>query len=485
MKINKLESIRILIICFVCVQLSGQNKKIDSLSNLIRTDKQDTTKIKHLNRLAKLLCTTNPDTALILSGAALSLATSLENKNTQPADQINIQKALSQSLSNLGVFNGIKGNYPAAIDCFLKALKLNESLNDKKNAAANLSNIGNLYSYQIDFVQALKYYLKALKINEELGDKNNIGTNLGNIGNVYNLQSDFANALVYYSKALKIKEELGDQNGIQINLGNIGAAYADQAAYISTRNNRKEWADQLDKALSYFLKALNIAEQLGDKNRIGIWSSRIGELYTNTANYKEAEFYLLKAVKIDREIGARNEERQSEAYICDLYEKTNRYKEALHYYKNSVKIKDSLFNAENKKQLIEKEMSFEFEKKEIASRAAQEKQDAIAEEEKQKQKMFLLSVSIVLVLVAVFALLMYRRFKITQKQKQIIEFQKEEVSKQKTIVEEQKHILEIQKDLVEEKQKEIIDSIHYAKRIQTALLTSEKYIDRNLNKLNK
>ena len=39
--------------------------------------------------------------------------------------------------------------------------------------------------------------------------------------------------------------------------------------------------------------------------------------------------------------------------------------------------------------------------------------------------------------------------------------------------------------MIEEKQKEILDSIHYAKRIQTALLTSEKYIERNLNKLTK
>jgi len=35
-------------------------------------------------------------------------------------------------------------------------------------------------------------------------------------------------------------------------------------------------------------------------------------------------------------------------------------------------------------------------------------------------------------------------------------------------------------DLIEEKQKEILDSIHYAKRIQTALLPNEKYIDKHL-----
>lgn len=38
-----------------------------------------------------------------------------------------------------------------------------------------------------------------------------------------------------------------------------------------------------------------------------------------------------------------------------------------------------------------------------------------------------------------------------------------------------------QKDLLEEKQREILDSIHYASRIQRALLTSDNYIKNNLN----
>jgi len=42
---------------------------------------------------------------------------------------------------------------------------------------------------------------------------------------------------------------------------------------------------------------------------------------------------------------------------------------------------------------------------------------------------------------------------------------------------------EEQKHLVEEKQKEILDSIHYAKRIQSALLANDKYIDKNIKRL--
>ena len=50
---------------------------------------------------------------------------------------------------------------------------------------------------------------------------------------------------------------------------------------------------------------------------------------------------------------------------------------------------------------------------------------------------------------------------------------------EKMLVSERQEIAK-QKEVIEEKQKEILDSIHYAKRIQTALLTNEKYIERVL-----
>jgi ligand-binding sensor domain-containing protein len=40
-----------------------------------------------------------------------------------------------------------------------------------------------------------------------------------------------------------------------------------------------------------------------------------------------------------------------------------------------------------------------------------------------------------------------------------------------------------QKELIEEKNKEVLDSIHYAKRIQKALMTNEKSIEKTLNRL--
>jgi hypothetical protein len=69
----------------------------------------------------------------------------------------------------------------------------------------------------------------------------------------------------------------------------------------------------------------------------------------------------------------------------------------------------------------------------------------------------------------IFAGFMFNRFKVTQRQKGIIELQKTEVEKQK--------------HLVEEKQKEILDSIYYAKRIQVAQIPTENRVEQVLSRL--
>jgi len=74
-----------------------------------------------------------------------------------------------------------------------------------------------------------------------------------------------------------------------------------------------------------------------------------------------------------------------------------------------------------------------------------------------------------LLLVIGFSVFVFNRFKVTQKQKKVIEDQKVLVDK----AYEQLH----------EKNKEVMDSITYARRIQRALITPEVYIEKTLNRL--
>ena len=57
------------------------------------------------------------------------------------------------------------------MDSWLKALKLNEEINDFTGMATNLNGIGVAYIGQGDYQQAIDYFLQAKKLNEQMSLK--------------------------------------------------------------------------------------------------------------------------------------------------------------------------------------------------------------------------------------------------------------------------------------------------------------------------
>ncbi|MBK6986534.1 MAG: SpoIIE family protein phosphatase [Bacteroidetes bacterium] len=113
----------------------------------------------------------------------------------------------------------------------------------------------------------------------------------------------------------------------------------------------------------------------------------------------------------------------------------------------------------------ELEAKYETEKKELQIKS--QTFEIETKEKQNKQKSFIILFgTLALVGTGFFAAIAFINFKKTKKQNLIIENQKMEVELKN---EEITH----QKELVDEKQKEIIDSINYAKRIQQAVLTGE------------
>lgn len=537
MRAGKIKSFFILIICVICVPFAyAQNKSIDSLLTLLNKDKADTNKVNHLSQLvteyklagdfekglnfgtkalelarklnfkkgtAELsssigniyLLQGEYSNSLLYYRKALMINEELKNKKEiaiclrsiggiyiSQADyplalnyllkalkineEIKNKEEIANCYSSMGNVYIYQADYPMALNYYLKALKLYETLKNQEKITTCLTNIGIIYLYQVDYPKALDYYLKALKMAEEFGYKQLKSKNLSNIGIIYHQQKDYAKALDYYFKAEKMMEELGDKSGIATNLSNIGVCLSYQAEYT--------------KALEYYFKALKMTEELGDKNRIAVCLANISDLYSLTGKFKEAEPYLKRAIAIEESIGGIDYLMQFEVFLSELYDTTGRHKEAFIHYKKAMALKDTIFSEENKKQLVQKEMNYEFDKKEAITKAENEKQNAIAEEKNRMQKIIIWSVTGGFLLVVVFAGLIFRSLRTTRKQKNIIEIQKNEVSRQKDIADELRVISEKQKHIVEEKQKEIVDSITYARRIQRALLTSDEYIRTHL-----
>ncbi len=216
-------------------------------------------------------------------------------------------------------------------------------------------------------------------------------------------------------------------------------------------------------ASEYFDKSLHIADSLNDKALQSNILLNIGDLNLINGDYKTAEKYLLKALEIASDIDDLNNIKDAYSKLSELYEKTNQYELSLINYENSIKVQDTIFNAGNTKKEVQLEMNFEFEKQEAITKLEQEKAESVRKAESKRQQIILWSIVSVLIFVLAFTFYVFKNY----------------IEKNKINVE-----ITHQKHIIEEKQKEILDSIYYASRIQRALMTSERYIDKNLNRLN-
>lgn len=392
-----------------------RNKTIDSLQNVLKIVKEDTSTVRALYRIAIQYYNTG----------AYSKADSIAQQAVKLAEKLNFKKGIAPSLNLIGTISKNQGNYSKALDSYFKALKIDEELKDKGGIAKRFGNIGIVYLNQGDYPKALDYYFKALKIAEELGNKNGIaanicnigllyynqgnypkaldydfkalkmaeeignknqiGTILGNIGIVYTEQKDYSKALDYYFKALKIDEELGNKNAIARHFGNIGNVYLAQGVF--------------PKALDYYFKTFEISKELGDKNQMAISLGNTASVYISMKKYHDAYNYLYRAIALSDSIGSKDNIKEWYINLSQLYEKSNiplpdstggklltmeqMRLHAMYYYKRSVAIRDTLFSEENKKQLVRKEMSYEFEKKEVLAKAEQEVKEQKARREKE------------------------------------------------------------------------------------------------------
>lgn len=373
------------------------------------------------------------------------------------ATKLNLKKDLVDLYGTLGSVYADKAKQPKALEYFLKALHLAEELGDKKSVADNYVRMGALFDEQSDLDKAIKNYYTALSIYKKLQDKERISMVTGNIGNVYFAKKQFGKAMELYQEAIKMDEELHNNINLQYSLGYIGMASGELAKTVPAKRD-----SFLSVSVAYYKRALDLAERMHTSQLVINWVGNLGIVYTEMKDYKAAEKALMRALYLADSLDLGQEKIQFENGISALYYEMGDYKRSIDHYKNYTREKDSMFTVEKNQELTKHEMNYEFNKKMEAVRSAQEKKEAETEAKARQQKLIIYFVITSLLIVVVFAGFIFRQLRITRSQKQIIEHQKK---------------------LVDEHREEMLASIHYAKRIQSAHLPSEKYIDRKMKEL--
>ncbi|MGZ3900229.1 MAG: tetratricopeptide repeat protein [Bacteroidia bacterium] len=505
----------------------GQNK-IDSIFKLIQSNPHDSVKSSCYDELSWDKIGTNTDSALVYANLALDYAKKASNSHKE-----------ANAYSTISSVYYYKGRIPEAIEYGLKAYEIRKSFHDKTPAIKSLNNlaimyeangetdkaltllldagkslrgddyimsciknnIGGLYKKKGKYTEALKSYIEALKLKEKSSksDKKDQAETLGNISSVYkefhdlkkarfylekayNLgmsandnylkiqlieqmgilcknEKKYDEAILYYNQALELKKKFGNSLMVSASLLNISALLASNHKY--------------SEALPYINEAIQIKRKQKDLQGLAIALNNYGTIISKLGKPKDGLEAVKEAISISVSLGEKENRIHCYQTMSDIYEMMHNEKEALIWVRKTMELKDSLLTSESQEQITEMETKYQTEKKEKEI-ALLNKDKALQLKEitlKNTQRNAFIAGFVLMILLAS---LVFRSLQQNKRKNKIITLQKKEV-------EQAKEIIEHQKELVDEKQKEILDSIHYAKRIQDALLASDSMLSKNLN----
>jgi tetratricopeptide (TPR) repeat protein/anti-sigma regulatory factor (Ser/Thr protein kinase) len=271
-------------------------------------------------------------------------------KALQTYKEINDKPGIAKVLVNIGNIFKSKNQYKEAEYYFQESLTILNELGLKKETSGVLNNIGNIYTAWDENEIALKYYQRALKIAEELKNKEDISMVLNNIGLIYKKIGKYSDALKNFTRILDIQNELKSKSIISTIYRNIAEVYEKQ--------------DDFQKALYYYKKSYNLMDKKSNELIAGLLNN-FGNIYKKLGNYNVALQYLKQSISITDSINKfGNLNIKNHKDISDLYFAINDFKNAYKYQLLFVTLKDSIYNKEIHKQIVEINTKYETERKE-------------------------------------------------------------------------------------------------------------------------
>ncbi|MDX2173788.1 MAG: tetratricopeptide repeat protein [Bacteroidota bacterium] len=439
-------SVVILLVGFISIS-AQKNNAIDSLKTLYNNSKSDSAKIKTLLSIYYAYSHINIDSSRVYAMKIYHVANKTSNN-----------KNLGISNHILGISYMAVGESKKNINHQFIALKYAELSKDTVLIVKIYNSIANCYASQkkIDF--ALMYYEKAFELAKIINSEK-ISVILMNMGNIYYEKGyytdDFSKAYTYYLESLKYAKQERNVDQISTVLSNLSLVYCD------------------DKKFNEALKCLNESLRLTDslnlvENKIEIYYS-IGRVKAGLKSYDEALVNYNKSLSYAFKM--KNKDFISDNYLsmADVYAEKGEYKSAYELYKKYKATEDSLVNVASINELNELQTKYESAKKQKENELLTT-QNKLSTQKIKQQKIISYFIISALILALGLAYFIFRGLKNQRMANRIISKQKQEVERQK--------------QLVEEHQKEILDSIHYAKRIQQSLLPTKKYLDKTIKRLN-
>jgi tetratricopeptide (TPR) repeat protein len=355
---------------------------------------------------------------------------------------------ISKMLNNLGMACMEKGEYNKSIEYLQRSISIDLKLGHIRGLGTSYTNLGNTYGTINQRMEALSCYKKALEYFLKIDDKRRIGNSYNNIGTVYQNLKKYDEAEEYHKKALEIRLQIKDEKGLASSYTNLGIVENYKGNYIG--------------ALPFLEKALVLKEKFGDKFSTINTLNSLSDANLKLFRVPVAEKHVKRAIQMAIDIKAPGQLKDLYIRAAEVSEAKGDMKSALMYIRRSNDIKDSLFQIESYKKIAEMEARFHNEEKQKENELLRA-ENQIQEVQNSRKTMVVWIVSIAAVLSLVLGVLAIRGNIQKRKANLDLENKNREVNEKNNEITLQKHI-------IEEKNKDILDSIQYAKRIQEGIL---------------
>jgi serine phosphatase RsbU (regulator of sigma subunit) len=401
--------------------------------------------------------------------AYYSLVNSFHNSPTKSLELLSEMVAFSKTIENkkhkalcyrkIGVLYRYLHYYDKALEYYYASAELFEEVHDKNSLAYCYNNIANAFHSKGTlskdkslFMRAIEYHEKSISIRNELKDTAEIKNCYNNISTVYIALEEYDTAIKLLRDAhqyfLNVAHSLG---GVQMTTSNLGSAYLGKAK----KTNKPEY---YRKSLAYFTDLLNSYTEAVKKEDEAIILESIGRIYKELGQLDRSKNAALRAHSLFTEIDDEYGLTTTSALLAELYQAKHDYKTANDYLNQLIQYKDSLTNRTSRLNSEQMQIMYESSKKdkEIENLNHDKEIQDIAIN---KHRNFLITTIAILALVLLLVFVLLSRYNIKRKANN-------QLSKAYKAI--------------ERKNKQITDSINYAKRIQTAILPPEELLKTEL-----
>ncbi len=299
---------------FIVLNSYSQQSKIDSLKFVLKNEVSNVKKVEVLESLNKLLIYSSvPDESIPYFTQMALLAKELNNFELETR----AYKYISESFIRKEDFNNSE-KYA------LKAIKINDSLNNINNYLLDINQLGRVYHHFQKYEKAIETYKKGINQYENDPQGKAICTIYPNLGTSYGQIGDTQNQISSYLKGAEYADKLKNYTAKSFALYNLGYIYMD--------------LEQFDKAEKYFLNALKDSSKIELKAYVNMNHHSLGLNYSRWGKYDKALKHNKIALDFYRKSGNKLYEFDVLNNIAVVFNRKNQLNDVVIYANKALKI---------------------------------------------------------------------------------------------------------------------------------------------------